>query len=194
MTLTLPLALPLIVVVLDPLMLQRCHGPRLSHRRIRDQREYLSILLILDVQESLRVNVSKVLFGRWPGLNVSKVLFWRWAGSVGPSQCLTFLPLPLVLPLPLLHHPIAPLLPCFVPSLSAPSLLSLLVCLFLVGPVYAWAPLEQIARWRPYSVVSARRQMAPPPLVEEALLGVPLDDQWSCRVSMRGPESDDEKE
>ena len=176
-------------------MLQRCHGPRLSHRRIRCQREFLSKVLILDQeQESLRVNVSKVLFGRWPGLNVSKVLFWRWAGSVGPSQCLTFLPLPLVLPLPLLHHPIAPFLPCFVPFLSAPSLLSLLVCLFLVGPVDAWAPLEQIARWRPYSVVSSRRQMAPPPLVEEALLGVPLDDQWSCRVSMRGPESDDEKE
>ena len=75
-----------------------------------------------------------------------------------------------------------------------PPLLSLLVCLFLVGPVDAWAPLEQIARWRPYSVVSSRRHLAPPPLVEEALLGVPLDDQWSCRVSMRGPESDDEKE
>ena len=76
--------------------------------------------------------------------------------------------------------------------------------------------LEQIARWRPYSVVSSRSQMAPP-LVEEALLGVPLADQWSCRVSRRGhvllwgrttpekeyyvllgprttPESDDEKE
>ena len=58
--------------------------------------------------------------------------------------------------------------------------------------LFAWV-LEQIARWRPYSVVSVRRQMVAP-LVEEALLGVPLDDQWSCRVSMRGPESEDEKE
>ena len=74
----------------------------------------------------------------------------------------------------------------------APPLLSLLVCLLRDYMLLARV-LEQIARWRPYSVASSRSQMAHP-LVEEALLGVPLDDQWSCRVSMRGPESDDEKE
>ena len=59
--------------------------------------------------------------------------------------------------------------------------------------LFAWV-LEQIARWRPYSVVAARSQMVAP-LVEEALLGVPLADQWSCRVSRRrGSESEDEKE
>ena len=65
--LALPLPLPLLVV-LDPLMMQRCHGPRLSHRRIQGEREYLLDLLILDQEQvSLRVNVSKVLCGRWPG-------------------------------------------------------------------------------------------------------------------------------
>ena len=58
--------------------------------------------------------------------------------------------------------------------------------------LFAWV-LEQIARWRPYTVVAARSQMVAP-LVEEALLGVPLADQWSCRVSRRGSESEDEKE
>ena len=47
--LPLPLASPLLVV-LDPLMMQRCHGARLSHRRVRGECEYLLHLLILDVQ------------------------------------------------------------------------------------------------------------------------------------------------
>ena len=56
--------------------------------------------------------------------------------------------------------------------------------------LFAWV-LEQIGLWRPYTVVAAWGQMTDP-LVEEALLDVPLADQWSCRVSRRGPESEDE--
>ena len=48
--LTLPLASPLLVV-LDPLMMQRCHGARLSHRRLVSEcAVYLMLLLVLDVQ------------------------------------------------------------------------------------------------------------------------------------------------
>ena len=46
--------------------------------------------------------------------------------------------------------------------------------------LFAWV-LEQNGLWRPYTVVAAWDQMTDP-LVEEALLGALLVDQWSCPV------------
>ena len=50
LTLLVPLPLPLLVA-LDPLMMQRCHGARLIHGRlVRKCAVYLMLLLVLDVQ------------------------------------------------------------------------------------------------------------------------------------------------
>ena len=49
--------------------------------------------------------------------------------------------------------------------------------------------LEQIGLWRPYTWVAAWDHVTAP-FVEEALLGVRLVDQWSCRVSHLGHENE----
>ena len=119
-------------------------------------------------------------------------------GSMGLSRCLliSLFVLPLVWLLPLVLPPlIAPFSGLLLPSV--PFLLSVSPSVFghrrhrrhrplrshhRDSMLFAWV-LEQISRWRPYTVVAARSQMAPP-LVDEALLllRVPLVDQWSCRV------------